>query len=142
MQLSTFRIFLLLVVAVLILAPSRPAFAQDERGVLKEVEASLGTADIGKLGHRAADRVEVTLFGSAAMYSRGQAMYVLANFFREYPPVRVVLNEPSRSGANWFALGSYFHEAGKQPLRVFIRLRSKEGRWELREIRIEQRSGS
>lgn len=119
-----------------------PAAAQSERGVLHEVETALEQGDVAALGRRSAERIELTLFGSASMYSRGQAMYVLAEFFREYPPIRASLSEPSRSGGNWFALGEYFFERGEQPLRVFVRLRNKAGRWELREVRIERPAGS
>lgn len=129
----------LLAAVVLVAAP---AMGQTERSVLQEVETALAEGDVTALARRSADRVEVTLFGSASMYSRGQAMYVLAEFFREYPPVRAALSDPSRSGGNWFALGQYFYERGEQPLRVFVRLRHKGGRWELREVRIERPAGS
>lgn len=115
-----------------------PASAQSERSALEEVEAALGEADVDALTERAAERIELTLFGSAAMYSRGQAMYVLAEFFRDYPPRRVDFSDPSRSGGNWFALGEYHYERGEAPLRVFIRLRSNDGTWQLREVRIER----
>ncbi len=105
--------------------------------MLQEVEAALEAGDVTALAQRTAQRMELTLFGSASMYSRGQAMYVLAEFFREYPPVRASLSDPTRSGGNWFALGEYHYERGEQPLRVFVRLRSKSDQWELREVRIE-----
>lgn len=127
---------LLLIASVVFVAA--PAFAQVERSALEEIEAALGEADVNALNERAAERVELTLFGSAAMYSRGQAMYVLAEFFREYPPRRVDFSDPSRSGGNWFALGQYHYERGENPLRVFIRLRSNGGQWQLREVRIER----
>lgn len=129
---------------LLVIAMARPndAAAQTERGLLDEVETALETGDVTALSRRSADRVELTLFGAASMYSRGQAMYVMADFFREFPPVRAALREPSRSGSNWFALGEYYYERADEPLRVFVRLRSKAGRWELREVRIERAAGS
>lgn len=117
------------------------AQAQSE-SVSPALQDAIQRGDINALTSLSADRLEVTLFGAASMYSRGQAMYVLADFFRQYPPQRVRFGDGSRSGANWFLMGEYYFEGGDQPLRIFVRLRTKDGRSELRELRIDRRSGS
>jgi hypothetical protein len=119
-----------------------PAYAQTERGTMEVVEQALSQGDTNSLTTIASARIELTIFGSAAMYSRGQAMYVLSDFFRQHPPTNVSFSDPSRSGANWFVMGEYLYEGGEQPLRVFVRLRARDGKWELRELRIDRPAGS
>lgn len=134
----------ILIGAVLIVSVSgwSSALAQNERGTMEVVEQALSQGDTNALTSIASARIELTIFGSAAMYSRGQAMYVLSDFFRQHPPTTVSFSDPSRSGANWFVMGEYLYEGGEQPLRVFVRLRARDGQWELRELRIDRPAGS
>ena len=121
--------------------PARRGTAQ-ERGtdLLARLEAAIGRGSAHDLLDHAADRVEIALFGVSSLYSRAQAVYVMQDFFRQYPPVRFVLQEPSRSDGNWFAGGSYAYAPAGRDLQVFVRIRKKDGGWELREVRVEQRS--
>jgi hypothetical protein len=136
------KILLLIASMIVAVGISRSASAQAERGALQSLQEALTGGDVNALSSIASERVELTLFGTAAMYSRGQAMYVLADFFRQHPPERVSFSEGSRAGANWFIMGEYTYEGGEQPLRMFVRLRDRDGRWELRELRIDRRGGS
>jgi hypothetical protein len=133
----------LILVACLLFIATTDAYAQDpeQRAPMEVLQDALRRGDTNALASISSDRVEVTLFNSAAMYSRGQAMYVLADFFRQYPPVRISFSEGSRAGANWFVMGEYSYEGGDQSLRLFVRMRSKDGRPELRELRIDRRGG-
>jgi hypothetical protein len=140
------RIPLHILLVVLFVACVSPgtvsAQSESERAPMQVLQDALRRGDTSTLSTIAADRVEVILFGSAAMYSRGQAMYVLGDFFRQYPPDRVSFTEGSRAGANWFVIGEYSYEGGEQALRLFVRMRTKDGRPELRELRIDRRGGS
>lgn len=130
-------LFILLIPFLLAL----PARAQSEESVLQDIETAFETGDAGALGRHVAERMELTLDGAASIYSRGQAVYVLAEFFREFPPVRTILDEPTHSGNDAFVLGQYHTIQENDPLRVFLRLKSNAGRWEVREIRIEPPAG-
>lgn len=88
------------------------------------------------------ERLDITLFGASAIYSRAQAQYVMKNFFREYPPVRFRLQEPSQREDNWFVAGSYWYGHAADPLWVYVRLRRQGDSWELREIRIDRQPRS
>lgn len=88
-----------------------------------------------------ADRVEVRLLGSSTLFSRGQAVYVLEDFFRQYPPRKCDFTESTRTDESWFAAGEYWYGTVQQPLRVYVVLRQKGEHWELREFRIEEQPG-
>jgi hypothetical protein len=134
---------LILAVVCLSIVTALPSVAQaPSESAGQTLQDAIQRGDTNALTSLSADRVEVTLFGSASMYSRGQAMYVLGDFFRQYPPQRVRFGDGSRSGANWFMMGDYYFEGGDQPLRIFVRLRTKDGRSELRELRIDRQGGS
>jgi len=87
----------------------------------------------------AAERVELALPGRTKLYSRAQATYVLEDFFRQHPPERFTLGRTSKVAGSWIAAGVYWYRQGEDPFQVYLRLRQKDRRWVLREIRIEQR---
>jgi len=134
-------IFVALILAWAASTGPTPVLAQDEAVAVSRIELAMAAGDASALAAEAAERVELTLFGSASMYSRAQAVYVLAEFFREHAPHDVELDPPSRAGDNCFALGRYYIEGGDMPLRIFLRLRSKHDAWQIREIRIERLGG-
>ena len=120
------------------------AYAQtaSDSTTLVRVERAFRSADVESLLNGAADRIDVIIFGKGASYSRAQAALVLSDFFRRNPPGRVsfeqeVLAEDRRSmiGQYWVASGS------STPVAVFVRLRARGPRWQLRSIRIEDASG-
>lgn len=103
---------------------------------LQEICQALRAGSVDPLMDRAADRVDLTIFGSSELLSRSQAKYVLMDFFRSYPPTRVEVHETSPSDGNWFASASYWYEGGDGPLTVYLRMRAKSADdWELRELR-------
>lgn len=115
--------------------------AQDsgEAGI-DRLEQALNEGDARALLAPAAPQLEISLFGSSTVYSRGQALYVLQDFFREYPPRRFVLQENREKEGSHFVVGNYWHEGAEQPLWVYLHLRSSGGEETLREIRIERRT--
>lgn len=118
---------------------SATATAQ-QAAALEAVEDAVAAGNAEALLGKASDRVEIALFGSSTLYSRSQAMYVMKQFFQDYPPVQFSLQHTSIAVGNWFASGLYFYAASDRPLRVYVRLRARgDVGWEVREIRIEER---
>lgn len=125
------------------LAAGAPAAAQElGRDALAPLEQALAGGDVETLLGQTAERIDITVFGASAVYSRSQAQYVLKDFFREYPPRRFRFQEPSQREENWFAAGQYWYEQSETPLWVYVRLRRQGAQWELREIRVDRKPGS
>lgn len=103
---------------------------------LRAIIEAFQEGDSGTLTKYSARRLDVTLFGISELFSRSQAGYVLHDFFRQYRPERLEITEASGAEGNWFAAGRYWYGRGDAPLAVYLRLRSGEGGWELREVRI------
>jgi hypothetical protein len=116
--------------------------ASPDSTTLVRVERAFRSGDVDNLLDGSADRLDVIIFGKGASYSRAQAALVLSDFFRRNPPGRVsfeqeVLAEDRRSmiGQYWVANGD------SDPVAVFVRLRARGPRWQLRSIRIEYAGG-
>ncbi|GIV62170.1 DUF4783 domain-containing protein [Rhodocaloribacter litoris] len=107
-------------------------------GAIQAIEEAFSRGDVETLLHRAAPQVEIAVFEPSRLYSRGQARYVLRTFFRAYPPRRFVLRDYFETHSGWFAEGDFWHVRGEEPLRIYLRLRQRAGRWELREILVEE----
>ena len=130
-----------LLLFVLISFPD-PAQAQTQSDrLLEDITTAFAGGNSRTLLKDGADRIEVFLFENSTLYSRGQAVYVLDSFFRQYPPRRCVLRESVKADESWFAAGHYWHEASERPLLVYMGLRLRDNRWELREIRIDEQPG-
>jgi hypothetical protein len=114
-----------------------PAAVSAQSSVLmSEVRSAVESGDARALVEFGGERIEVTLFGMSTVYTRSQAAYVLADFFRQFRPRNVELYESSRASGHWFISGTYHYRRGEQPLQILLRFRAREGDWELREIRI------
>jgi hypothetical protein len=124
----------------------QPGWAQDSSfaprqaspSVQKQTLAAFSTGNVQGLLAHAGDQVALGILSAGALYSRNQAVYVMEEFFRQYPPGRVVLQESSEREGNWFAAGQYWYRGGEHPLRIYVRFRQRGAQWELKEIRIEQ----
>lgn len=119
-------------------AYAQSASVAPDSTTLDRVERAFRSGNVESLLDGSADRLDVIIFGKGASYSRAQAALVLTDFFRRNPPGRVsfeqeVLAEDRRSmiGQYWVA------EGNGEPVSVFVRLRARGPRWQLRSIRIE-----
>ncbi|MDT0632023.1 DUF4783 domain-containing protein [Rubrivirga sp. S365] len=108
--------------------------------VLEQVKAGLEQADPGAVLGRADARVEVVLFGRGGTVRRTQAVHVLRDFFRRYPPDRVAIAERSSSEDGLTAIWRYWTAEDGQPLNVRAVHREGEGGWRLVSLRVERRS--
>ena len=122
-------------ICVLLLCLARPGAAQEDASdALGQIDRAFKRGDARALVAPAADRLDVSLFGSGTQYSRSQALYVMQDFFKEYPPRRLEWQSNSEAEGSRFATGRYWHGGGGPPLRVYVRLQEKK----LREVRVEQ----
>lgn len=105
---------------------------------LADIRKAIATGEAKTLLQHASERVELNLFGASTVYSPGQAVYVIRDFFHKYPPRQFRFQVFSQSDHNWFVEGIYRHERERTPLRIYLRLQNTGERWWLREIRIGQ----
>ncbi|MEM1115331.1 MAG: DUF4783 domain-containing protein [Bacteroidota bacterium] len=128
----------LVATAVLFLGAVPPPPTDD---AVERVEAGLRAGDPEAVLVDAGSRIEVTLFGQGGMYRRAQATHVLRDFFRRYPPSRVVFGEQATSDDGQTAVWRYWSEDGGAPLTVSVLLRETDPEAsELVWVRIDRRS--
>ncbi len=87
--------------------------------------------------------MEVFVLGDGMLYTKGQAHYVLEDFFEANPPVSFNITEVAWAGESWFVSGVYRSEKETDAYRVYVRLRSEvtereEHKWNIREIHISR----
>ncbi|PEN14534.1 DUF4783 domain-containing protein [Longibacter salinarum] len=104
--------------------------------VITRVSNSFQNGDADLLLEQTADRIEVSLPGTRAYYSRSQAMYVLRAFFQEHDPTRFEIEDVSKAGASYFVTGRFWYSRSEQPMHVYTRFVSRSGH-KLYEIRVE-----
>ena len=115
------------------------AYAQQDSTVLAQIENAFRYSDVEALLDRAADRVDVVIFGKGASYSRQQATLVLLDFFRRNPPRHVSFEQQVLADDRRSMVGHYRVASGGEPVAISVRLRARSGGWQVRAVRIEQR---
>ena len=126
-----------LLLGCLLAYPAPVAAQRDGAATLAQIEVALRTGDARLLLGSAADRLEIGIFGVSTLYSRAQALYVMQEFFRQYPPKDFSFREPSATSGGWFSAGYYQSTMQARALRIYVHLRQRDDQWQLREIRIE-----
>lgn len=111
--------------------------AADPTMVLR-IESAFRASDAGALLAEAADPLDLAIFGYGASYSRSQAALVLADFFRRFPPATVRFEEEVVAEDRRSVIGQYREAGATEAAAVFVRLRARDGRWEIRSIRIDR----
>ncbi|NBC00797.1 MAG: DUF4783 domain-containing protein [Bacteroidetes bacterium] len=106
---------------------------------LEHVRDAFARGDARALLAPATERIEMTLLGRSTHYSRSQAIYVMEEFFRDYPPEQFAVEDTSGAEGSWFMAYEYWSTRGQEPMQVFIRVRTLDDSWEVREIRVERR---
>jgi len=105
--------------------------------LVNRVDTAFTAGDAQQLLTPAADRVEVSLFGTRTFYSSAQAFYVLDDFFERHPPTGFELGDATRAGRSCFIRGQFAHSRGERTLQVYVRLVRREAGWHLQEVRID-----
>ncbi|MEL7363573.1 MAG: DUF4783 domain-containing protein [Bacteroidota bacterium] len=100
-------------------------------------EAAFGDGNAEALLESAAPRLELSIFGRASFYSRTQALFVMRDFFRRYPPESVSFRDQS-IGENTRTLLGQYKELGGGRCRVAVRLRWRADAWEVRAVRLDR----
>lgn len=119
-------------------AYAQAAPAASDSTTLARVERAFRSGNVNTLLDGAADRLDVIIFGKGASYSRAQAALVLTDFFRRNPPGRVAFEQEVLAEDRRSMIGQYWVAEGNgEPVSVFVRLRARGPRWQLRSIRIE-----
>lgn len=142
-----------LVVAVVVLASamgldgtavaSEPQMKQDatlagtDTLLVPHFESAFAEGNAEALLESAAPRLELSIFGRASFYSRTQALFVMRDFFRRYPPDSVSFRDQS-IGENTRTLLGQYEELGGGQCRVAVRLRWRAGAWEVRAVRLDR----
>ena len=139
---STKSAFLVLALALVLALVAGPgAAAQVPDTLVETLRLAVDQGDVDRLVALGEARIEVGLFGAARLYSRSQARRVLLRFFRDNPPTRLNIRESVATDKAWFATGDYRRLGGREPLRVYIRLRKAGDDWQLREFVVLEASG-
>jgi hypothetical protein len=106
--------------------------------IVEHIESSFRAGNPAVLLAHAAEPLDVAIYGHGASYSRSQAALVLMDFFRRHPPAAVTFREEVASENRRSIVGHYQEAGSAEPSAVFVRLRARDGRWEIRSIRIER----
>jgi hypothetical protein len=105
--------------------------------VVQRVTTAFVDGDAQRLLSPAADRVEVSLFGTRTFYSSAQAFYVLEDFFETHPPADFEVGDVTEAGESCFLRGRFDHGRDERTLQVYVRLVRRGDVWLLQEIRID-----
>jgi hypothetical protein len=105
--------------------------------VLQRVTTAFSDGNAQLLLSPAADRVEVSLFGTRTFYSSAQAFYVLREFFDTHPPAAFSVNDATGAGRSCFLRGRLDHAHDERTLQVYVRLVHRGDAWQLHEVRID-----
>ncbi|MFB6248949.1 MAG: DUF4783 domain-containing protein [Salinibacter sp.] len=105
--------------------------------IITRVTTAFSEGDAQRLLTPAADRVEVSLFGTRTFYSSAQAYYVLDDFFDRHPPTDFVVDDVTEAGDSCFLRGRFEHRRDERTLQVYVRLTRRDAAWRLQEIRID-----
>lgn len=107
--------------------------------VRERIEQAFQEGGAEQLLTPAAERVELGILGMQTYYSRNQALYVLQDFFKNYPPREFSIEDESRAEGDFFLTAQYWYGQAEQPLQVYVRLtQQEEEQWMLQEVRLDR----
>jgi hypothetical protein len=124
---------LLLIAAI----PLRGTSAQSRESAMERIEKAIGAGEATALAATMSQRVSVAVFGASREYSQSQAEHVLRKFFAEYPPSGFSVLKHSETEQGAFVAGRYRSARLEGEIDLYLRLRDRDGNWELREIIIQ-----
>ena len=113
----------------------RPA-ARLDSAFAQRLGLAFAKGDAAALMEDAAPRLDVTVVGEGARYSRSQAAFVLGAFFRDHPPLHVTLAPAGVADGARSLLGVYESE-NDASFRLDVRLRRRAKGWEVTSVRID-----
>lgn len=122
----------------LVMVTARMSTAQDVEPAATHVLRALEAGDADGLLSTAPPRLEIALFGATRRYSHPQAVFVLKDFFREYPARRVEPTSSTATGAGWLGSYRYTVERGARPLVVAVQMRYLLDTWQVTRVIIRE----
>ena len=108
--------------------------------VLTHLADALEAGDTDAVLASTADRVELSVLGQGALFSRSQARLVLQRFFRQYPPARAEFAEQALVDDGRAAMGRYWGSEGGEPLALYARFQPAGDAWRLVALRLDRPS--
>lgn len=129
--------FAMLIMAFLVSA--LPVRAQPAKiDLLDRLEKAISDGDVDAVMRMAGSRIDVSILDHGKNYSKSQAEFVLAQFFSSHPSTAFRFTASSTTGNGQFVEGLYYSTESRRPLNVYLRLKKKGERWELREFTVDR----
>mgnify|MGYP005842076183 CR=1 FL=1 len=111
-------------------------FSQGIEEVFGQVEQAIGRNDAQSLSRYFHHHVEITILDKEDTYPKNQAVFVVKEFFMNYPPQGFRFMHRGHSSDTYYAVGQYTSNRGVFDTNVFIR---KSGTiYAIEQLRFEQ----
>lgn len=111
---------------------------QAQQAELDSIGRLLEEGEVNQLVELAADRIEIRMPDRGGLYSRGQAAFVVRDFWNRHKPLRIEYTDTAAENAHCFASGTVTSGDGAT-MALFIRLKREGDHWQLRELYMEER---
>jgi hypothetical protein len=113
------RKFLLLWIPLLLLAAQ--ASCQNADDFFNTIEQAINRSDAQALSNFFNSQVDITIGDKDVPYTRSQALYVVREFFMNYPVRNFAIRHKGNSGTTLYAIGEYYSSRGKFDTNIFIK---------------------
>lgn len=113
---------LILYIAFFILSVCKPLQAQNQPDeVFQQIEIAIKKGDATALSGYFNSMLDLTIVDKEQTYSSSHAMYVVKEFFMNYPVRSFSILHKGNSGDNVYAVGSYISTKGAFDTNIFIK---------------------
>lgn len=109
--------------------------AQSPDAVFAEIETAIKKGDSQMLANYFNNILEINLIDKEQTYSQNQAMFVMKEFFMNYPVKSFSILHKGQSGENIYAVGSYISVKGAFDTNIFIK--KYNGNFKINQLRFE-----
>ncbi len=89
--------------------------------VFQQIEQAIKKADANALSNYFNSMVDLTIIDKEQTYSNSHAMYVVKEFFMNYPVRSFSILHKGNAGDNIYAVGSYISTKGAFDTNIFIK---------------------
>lgn len=103
------------------LHPKATAQSSAATPTVDAVLKSIARGDANRLSQFFAERVELTLLDKRMVYSHQQARFVMADFFRKFPPTHFYTLHTGTSNSTFYVLGRYQSQRGALEVNLFLK---------------------
>lgn len=112
---------ILFCVVILLATASGVSQGQTDTLTVPDILGYLSEGNEQGLVSYADEYVELAILEQPRRYTNSQAVYVLKDFFHQYPPGRFELHHSILQDMHWWLTGNYFVRDEHQKLRVYLR---------------------